>query len=269
MSEKTITIISNRKHVTIGASTILYIIMNKKNIEVHVTGGEKYSARIALDELEKELGDGFIRVHRSCLVAAMAIHDVHKKIELVNGELLTYSPRNKRKIVEQLSQKRKTMIGGFLSEGAPRTLEEFHRHYRSFDFMPFAFTDIEMVLNDESHAVDWIFRYGNPALAKLEKLPLEYIVGKSFGRLFSNMDSKWLRSYERAALYGETLEIIDYSPEIDKYLKIICFPTFKGHCGCILFDISQIEYTQSSTEADKALLLYFGIVPSEKNDSTK
>ena len=264
MSEKTITIIANRKHVTIGASTILYIIMNKKNIEVHVTGGEKYSARIALDELEKELGDGFIRVSRSCLVAVMAIHDVAKKIELVNGEQLKYPPRNKRKIVEQLSQKRKTIIGGFLTEGTPRTLEEFHRHYISFDLMPFAFTDIEMVLNDESHAVDWIFRYGNPALAKLENLPLEYIVGKSFGRLFSNMDSKWLRSYERAALYGETLEIIDYSPEIDKYLKIICFPTFKGHCGCILFDISQIKYTQSSTKADKALLLYFGIVPSEK-----
>ncbi|MGN0688323.1 MAG: LytTR family transcriptional regulator DNA-binding domain-containing protein [Oscillospiraceae bacterium] len=264
MSEKSITIISNRKHVTIRASTILYIIMNKKNVDVHVTGGEKYTARVALDELEKELGDSFIRVHRNCLVAVMAIHDIKEQIELVNGELISYSPRNKKKIAELLSHKRKMLISGMTSEGTPRTLEEFHRHYRSFDYMPFAFTDIEMVFNNESHAVDWIFRYGNPALAKLEKLPLEYIVGKNFKQLFSNMDSKWLRSYERAALYGETLEIIDYSPEIDKYLKIICFPTFRGHCGCILFDISQIEYAQCSTEADKALLLYFGIVPSEK-----
>lgn len=265
MSEKTISIISNRKHVTIGASTILYIIMNKKNIEVHVTGGEKYSARIALDEVEKELGDSFIRVSRSCLVAAMAIHDIQKKIELVNGEQLQYPPRNKRKIVDLLLQKRKTLIARFATEGTPRTLEEFHRHYRTFDFMPFAFADIEMVFNEERHAVDWIFRYGNPALAVLEKLPLEHIVGKSFKRIFSNMDSKWLRCYERATIYGETLEIIDYSPEIDKYLKIICFPTFKGHCGCILFDISQIQYMQSSTEAEKALLLYFGIVPTQKS----
>ena len=41
------------------------------------------------------------------------------------------------------------------------------------------------------------------------------------------MDSKWLQSYERATLYGETLEIMDYSPEIDTNLKIICFPTFQ------------------------------------------
>lgn len=52
-------------------------------------------------------------------------------------------------------------------------------------------------------------------LAVLEKLPLNKMIGKSFSSLFSNMDTKWLRGYERATLYGETLEIVDYSPEID------------------------------------------------------
>ena len=122
-----------------------------------------------------------------------------------------------------------------------------------------------MIFDDERHAVDWIFRYGNSALARLEKMPLEQLVGNSFGSLFSNMDSKWLRSYERATLYGEMLEIIDYSPEIDTYLKVICFPTFKGHCGCILFNISDIQFTRNSSDAEKALLLYFGKLP-EKND---
>ena len=56
------------------------------------------------------------------------------------------------------------------------------------------------------------------------------------------MDSKWLRGYERATLYGETLEIMDYSPEIDTNLKIICFPTFPGHCGCILFNADKMRY---------------------------
>ena len=72
-----------------------------------------------------------------------------------------------------------------------------------------------------------------------KKLPLDKMIGSSFSSLFSNMDSKWLQSYERATLYGETLEIMDYSPEIDTNLKIICFPTFPGHCGCILFNIKQ------------------------------
>ena len=78
-----------------------------------------------------------------------------------------------------------------------------------------------------------------------EKLPLDRLIGNSFGSLFSNMDSKWLRSYERAVLYGEKLELIDYSPEIDTNLKVTCFPTFPGHCGCILFNISEIEFVNS------------------------
>ena len=153
------------------------------------------------------------------------------------------------------------MIQSFAAEGIPATPGEYVDHYRSFESVPFAFTDIEMVFDEEKHAVDWVFRYGNPALAKLEKLPLERLIGSSFGSLFANMDSKWLRSYERATLYGETLEIIDYSPEIDTYLKVICFPTFPGHCGCILFDISQIKFTKNSSDAEKALMLYFGQLP--------
>ena len=61
-------------------------------------------------------------------------------------------------------------------------------------------------------------------------------------------DAKWLRIYGRTALFGETLEIIDYSPEIDTELRIICFPTFKGHCGCILFDQAKIQTVSECAE---------------------
>lgn len=52
---------------------------------------------------------------------------------------------------------------------APSTREEYQRHYASYDSAPFAFTDIEMLFNEERAAVDWIFRYSNEALAKGEK----------------------------------------------------------------------------------------------------
>ena len=74
-----------------------------------------------------------------------------------------------------------------------------------------------------------------------KKLPLDKMIGNSFSSLFFFMDAKWLHEYELATLDGETLEIIDYSPEIDTNLKIICFPTFPGHCGCILFNADQMK----------------------------
>lgn len=262
---KYITVISNGKKTVLGIRTILYVLMINKIAEIHVFGGKIYQTRMTLSELEEKLGDGFIKVHRGCIVSAMAIHDISDNINLNNGESLIYTIRKKNQIIEQFRSKQKRIISSFRRDGIPTTEEEYRSHYSSFENLPFAFTDIEMIFNEESHAVDWIFRYGNPALAKLEKLSLEQLIGSSFGSLFSNMDSKWLRSYERATLYGEILEIIDYSPEIDTYLKVICFPTFKGHCGCILFDISEIKFTKNSNDAEKALMLYFGKLP-DKND---
>ena len=255
---KCITISSKRKKIEIDIHSILYIIMNRDKAIICVSGNKTYETWISLSTFEKILGDEFIMVRRGCLVSARAIHDITKKVNLINGETLDYPIRKKKKLTEELQTKQKRIFSNLTKDDCPVTEEEYHRYYSSFDNLPFAFTDIEMVFSEGKHAVDWVFRYGNPALAKLEKLPLERLIGSSFGSLFSNMDSKWLRSYERATLYGEKLEMMDYSPEIDTYLKVICFPTFNGHCGCILFDLSEIKYVENSDDAEKAWKVYYG-----------
>ena len=256
LESKYLSIISNGKDIVLDRDTILYVLMNKKIAEIHVAGGKTYHTRMTLGELEEKLGEGFLKIHRGCIVSVMAIHGISDKVDLSSGESLSYTTRKRKQIIAQFLSQQASMIRSFDNSDAPATPAEYHRHYSVFDALPFAFTDIEMVFNEEKHAVDWIFRYANPALAKLEKKPLEQLVGSSFGSLFNNMDARWLRVYERATLYREKLEIIDYSPEIRSYLKIICFPTFKGHCGCILFDISEIQLVQNSGDAQRALKLY-------------
>lgn len=253
---KHITIISNREKIVLGINSILYVIVTGKKAQIHVSGDKVYETRMSLNQLENELGDDFIKVHRGCLVSAKAIHDITDSINLINGDSLQYTIRKKTRIIEELHFKQKNIINSFDNYGIPETEEEFFSYFRSFDNMPFAFTDIEMVFDEKKHAVDWIFRYGNEALSKLEKVPLDELIGNSFGSIFRNMDSKWLKSYERTALYDELIELVDFSPEINTYLKVICFPTFKGHCGCILFDINDIKFTKSSDEATLALKLY-------------
>lgn len=258
---KYISVVSGGKKIVLNRASILYVLMVGRNAEIHLVDKKVYETRMSLSELEKELGETFLEIHRGCIVAAMAIHSITDKVYLSNGEALIYTLRKKKQIIAQLEERQRALIRKFQKAETPATEEEYRSHYSSFEQLPFAFTDIEMMFNEEHHAVDWIFRYGNPALAALEKMPLEQLLGRSFGSLFSNMDSKWLRAYERATLYGETIEIIDYSPEIDTYLKVICFPTFPGHCGCILFDVSKIKFTRNSSDAEKALMLYFGKLP--------
>lgn len=254
---ETIRISSDKKEIKIDIKSILYVMMNGNSAYIHVVQDKVYQTRITLTELERLLGSNFIKVKRGCLVSVIAIHDITDKINLSNGESLDYAIRNKKEILREFQSKQQEIIRSFSADGIPETDDEYHEYYKVFDNMPIAFADIEMVFDDEYHAVDWVFRYGNPALAELEKVPLDLIIGNTFGNLFANMDAKWLRSYERAILFGETLKIIDYSPEIDTYLDIICFPTFKGHCGCILFDISKIKSFRNTTDAERALAVFF------------
>lgn len=246
-----INITSDRKNVTLDSDVILYILMNGKIAEIHIVGGRVYETRTALKDLEGLLEKEFVKIHRGCIVSVKAVHAVKDTVNLSNGEELLYTVRKKKQIVAEIQEKQKNMINALGKKGIPATEEEYCRHYSSFEYLPIAFTDIEMVFDEEKRAVDWIFCYANQELATLEKLSLNQLVGKSFGSLFANMDSKWLRSYERVALYGEVLEIMDYSPEIDKNLKVICFPTFKGHCGCLLFDLDTIKTVNSSNNVHK------------------
>lgn len=250
---KYISVHSKRKDHLVEIDRILYVLMKRNDAEVHVYGGKVYVTRRSYGEFVRELGEDFMEIRRGCLVSVIAIQDITKEgVELINGDILKYTVRRKREIISVMQEKKQKIISGY---SKAMSFEEYRRHYSSFEDMPFAFTDIELMFNEKNKAVDWIFCYGNKALAKLEKYPLEKLIGSSFSSLFSNMDTKWLTNYKRSAIYGELLETVDYSPEIDTYLKIISFPTFKGHCGCILFDVNDIRFTGS----EKILLSCLGI----------
>ena len=247
---------NKRKEIALDIHSILYVSMKGNNAFIHVSSGDVYQTRMRFSEFEKRLGANFIRLSRGCLASAMAIHSITDKVNLSNGETLDYVAIRKNEILEKIQERQEAVIRSFKGMELLSTVEQYRQHYQVFDKMPFAFADIEMVFDKEYRAIDWIFCYGNPALAELEKIPLEKLIGSRFGSLFPNMDAKWLRNYERATLYGETLKIIDYSPEIDAYLEVVCFPTFEGHCGCILLDISKLHFFRESSQTDKAMALF-------------
>lgn len=84
--ERYITIVSERKTIALRVSTILYVLMNGKYANIHVLGDQVYRTTMTLGEIEEKIGDGFLRVHRGCLVAVMAIHNVTDTINLSNGD---------------------------------------------------------------------------------------------------------------------------------------------------------------------------------------
>lgn len=265
LGTKQITIASDKKKVTLNVSSILYVSMKRNVASIHTISGEVYETRLTLSHLEKMLGDNFLKVNRGTLVCAMAVHRIDEQIELNNGEMINYTVRNRNEILSQLRDLQKNVIRRFHEKVTPTEDGALLAHYHCFDELPIAFADIEMLFDDNIRAVDWRFCYANQALASLENVSLAELVGSTFGSLFPNMNVKWLQLYERAVLYGETLEVVDHSPEISTDLRVVCFPTFKGHCGCLLFPVSRLHFTQISPDGPAALMRYFKTLLCSEN----
>ncbi len=81
-----------------------------------------------------------------------------------NGESPEYATQHRREIPEKFHVKQHSIIDWLADNDNPADIEEYHQHYKCFNSIPIAFTDIEMIFNEESQAVDRIFRYGNEAL---------------------------------------------------------------------------------------------------------
>lgn len=118
---------------------------------------------------------------------------------------------------------------------------------RYFDSMPIAFTIIELVLDEEKKPVDFIFRYANTELARIEGYDLDVIMNHRFYKdIFPEIhDQKWLEFYYASACLGKNQELHEFSVEIGKYLKVVSYPwEVPGYCACVLTDESELMESQ-------------------------
>lgn len=251
-----LSITMNYKRIELEIRAILYVAILNNTAEFHMADGTLYKMRFPFSKLEPLLGDGFIKTHRNCLVAVRAIHDLSDKVYLNNGEELLYASRRRKELSAELRDKRQRLFDRLAGESPVPGGELCRERYRVFDDLPIAFVDVEAAVGPKENTVDWVVRYGNEALAAIGRKPSGELVGRRLSEVYPGMNRKWLRGCECAAFYGRTLEILDYSPEVDAYLNIICFQTTEGHCGCILLDFGQMEYARNVGDEENARLQF-------------
>ena len=127
--------------------------MNKQDAFIHISDGSVLKTRMTFAKIQHTLSANFIRITRGCLVSAMAIHSVGKLITLSNGESLEYATQHRREILEKFHAKQHSIIDLLADNDNPTDIEEYHQHYKCFDNIPIAFTDNEMIFNEESQGV--------------------------------------------------------------------------------------------------------------------
>ena len=65
MKSNSISIISNRRRISLSPEEILYVQLVGRQSVIHISGGKTYETYTTIDDLEQMLGSGFLRADRA------------------------------------------------------------------------------------------------------------------------------------------------------------------------------------------------------------
>lgn len=196
--------------------------------------GDEFSTSILLYELISYLPkDEFIEIRRGTIVRISAIISISDDglYTLIDGKSYQGRKRNLRthkNLRDELIMKNNILIKPI------KLSQSFLEKCSILDEMQLAYCIIELVFDENGHGLDFIFRYCNKEMERLEGVPIENMLNHSFYEVFKNGDKKWLVAYADVALNGVKRTIRDYSPEIGKTLTIHCYQPEPGYCACVL-----------------------------------
>lgn len=242
---KVIELMVNRHLMQIPASSIIYANVTDKLCKIYLDNGESLNLFITISELMDKLGEeDFLRVSRSSLVAYTAIETVNQEaVVLYGGVRIPYSRSRRKEIVD----KARNCMGRqvvYRDRDVPLGKLDFEQDFGFWDHVPIGFFVVEFTADSSGRFSDFIFRYANHALAEIEGVSRDSLLNHAYGQVFKGSHSKWLAVYSKVAFMGDTVELIDYSPDIDKELLMICYQPAYGYCACIVCDATDKYYLQ-------------------------
>lgn len=242
---KVIGLMVNRHMMQIPVNSIVYANVTDKLCKIYLDNGDVLSLFITISDLMEKLGDeDFLRVSRSSLVAYTSVGSVNQEEVILHGGIrIPYSRSRRKEIVDRARGCMERQVV-HRDEGRPVEKVDFAHDFAFWDGVPVGFGVLEFVSDYSGRISDFIFRYANQALAGIEGCSIENLTGRAYGQIFKGAQNKWLAIYSKVAFMGETVELMDYSPELDKELLIVCYQPAYGYCACIVCDATGKYYLQ-------------------------
>lgn len=236
----------NRRIVQIPAKSIVYANVTDKLCKIHLDNADVLSLFITISELMEKLGvKDFLRISRSSLVSYRSIRSINQDEVLLFGDVhLPYSRSRRKEIGEKTRECIERLMNKNEATNRIRPLDCEHS-FGFWDRVPVGFCVLDFVEDASGYFTDFVYRYVNQALADIMEIPRERMQNRAHSELFPKAVKKWTALYSKVAFLGETVETIDYSPELDKELLVICYQPSYGYCACILCDATNKYYLQS------------------------
>ncbi len=211
---------------------LLYLTREEQRTALHMIDGSVVTTSIPQKEIRAWLDqDVFVNICKGVTVRKDQIADISRSgvYTMTDGRTFQGRQRHLREH-KLLRQELMPLVPPKTESIPPMSLLE---KCTLMDAYPLAFCLIELTFDAAGHGVDFIFRYCNPMMAKLEDMPLAQMLGRSFYEVFPDGDRKWLVSYADVALNGTCHTLHDYSSTLGKSLTIYCYQPHPGYCACM------------------------------------
>ena len=144
------------------------------------------------------------------------------------------------------------ITGHKMSEMALRESEEKYRHL--FEGMTEAFAFHEIITDEKGIPYDYRFLSLNPAFEKQTGLKAENIVGKKVSEVLPSTEKYWIETFGEVALTGKSIDIENYSSELNGHFRVSAFSPKKGYFAVIFENVTNRILAEKELQSTKNYL---------------
>ncbi len=111
--------------------------------------------------------------------------------------------------------------------------------YRTvYDNSPVAFALIHVLMKDNCYD-DFEFVYANKGYERMSGFSVESLNGHTYSEVCGSKSEQWNSIYGKVAYQGGEHVSIEYGPEIDRYVNIVCHQVALGYCALTVLDVTE------------------------------
>lgn len=210
---------------------ILYFVREDRKTVVYLTDGRRVDTYIPVKYLLSALPKGaFLNITKGVVVSAAEI------LRIESGTYVMSDGRSfsgRRRGAGEHKSNRHALENRVIPEHR-LVAETVAQRFSVLDEHILPCCVVQMVLNSAGHGVDFVFRYCNKAMARLEGREIEEILDHSFFEVFQDDDRTWLAIYHDVATNGAPRMVRERHPKTGYMINVYCYQPLEGYCACTM-----------------------------------
>ncbi len=212
---------------------IMYIKHIDRKSNVYLKSGKIISSYLPLKVILDALPKGaFLNITKGILISSAQIKTIKgNSYTLIDGTVFKGRVRG----AGEHKANRKN-LEKHIAFGSRISAETIKERFSVLDSSPLATCVIEAVFNTAGHSVDFVFRYANAAMAKLENIKIEDMLDHSAYNVFKRINHKWIETYTAVALDGENRIFEDTNIRSGRMVTAVCSQPLPDFCMVTLID---------------------------------